>query len=392
LRIAHNRVFGYYIEVTSANLHLVPEDYQRRQSISNGERFITPELKEYESRIVGAQERIAALEEGLFRDACAQVAAHGARIRALAAAVAQIDLAASHAEIAAVSNYCRPAVEDSDIIDIRDGRHPVVEHVLPAGSFVPNDCCMSAEQQITILTGPNMAGKSTYLRQVALSVLLAQIGSFVPAAAARIGVADRIFTRVGAQDDLAAGNSTFMVEMVETAQILHHATPRSLVVLDEVGRGTSTYDGMAIARAILEYLHNQRTVAARTLFATHYHELTALAGPLPRVTNACVAVIEQGDEVVFLHRIVPGGADRSYGIHVAQLAGLPRAVVRRATEILADLERPASSPDSPRSRRRRDPDDRQLSLFPPPSPLIDDLAALDIDALSPLEALTKLYE
>ncbi|MGD9892042.1 MAG: DNA mismatch repair protein MutS, partial [Dehalococcoidia bacterium] len=290
LRIAHNRVFGYYIEVTTANLHLVPDHYQRRQSVSSGERFFTPELKEYESRIVGAQERIGAIEAGLFRDVCAQVAAHGQRIRTLAAALGQIDLAASHAEVAALNGYARPQVDGSVVIDITDGRHPVVEQMLPAGSFVPNDCYLSDQSQITVLTGPNMAGKSTYLRQVALTVLLAQTGSYVPAARARIGVTDRVFTRVGAQDDLAAGNSTFMVEMVETAQILHHATPRSLVILDEVGRGTSTYDGLAIARAIVEYLHNQRAVAARTLFATHYPELTNLAAALPRVTNACVAV------------------------------------------------------------------------------------------------------
>jgi DNA mismatch repair protein MutS len=267
----------------------------------------------------------------------------------------------------------------------------VVEQMLPAGSFVPNDCLLSDESQIVVLTGPNMAGKSTYLRQVALVVLLAQTGSYVPAARAQIGVTDRVFTRVGAQDDLAAGNSTFMVEMVETAQILHHATPRSLVILDEVGRGTSTYDGLAIARAIVEYLHNQRAVAARTLFATHYHELTNLAASLPRVTNACVAVVEQDDTVVFLRRIVPGSADRSYGIHVAQLAGLPRAVTQRASEILVELEQPRAD-GTRRMSSWRAPDARQLSLFAAPSPLVEELAALDIDALTPLEAMTRLYE
>jgi DNA mismatch repair protein MutS len=391
LRIAHNRVFGFYIEVTTANLHLVPDDYQRRQSVSSGERFFTPELKEYESRIVGAQERIGAIEEGLFRDVCAQVAAHGQRIRSLAAALGRIDLAASHAEVAALNGYVRPQVDTALVIDITDGRHPVVEQMLPAGSFVPNDCYLSDQAQITVLTGPNMAGKSTYLRQVALIVLLAQSGSYVPAARAQIGVTDRVFTRVGAQDDLAAGNSTFMVEMVETAQILHHATPRSLVILDEVGRGTSTYDGLAIARAIVEYLHNQRAVAARTLFATHYHELTNLAASLPRVTNACVAVVEQDDTVVFLRRIVPGSADRSYGIHVAQLAGLPRAVTQRAAEILVELEQPRTD-GARRTGSRRAPDARQLSLFAAPSPLVEELAALDIDALTPLEAMTRLYE
>ena len=391
LRVTYNRVFGYAIEVTNANLPLVPDDYQRRQTLSGGERFITAELKELESRVLGAQERISALEAGLFRDLCARVATHGPRIRALATALAEIDLSACHAETAAVRGYCQPLVDDGDIIDIKDGRHPVVEHVLASGEFVANDTVISAEAQITVLTGPNMAGKSTYLRQVALIVLMAQTGCFVPATSARIGLVDRIFTRVGAHDDLAAGNSTFMVEMVETAQILHHATPRSLVVLDEVGRGTSTYDGLAIARAVVEYLHNQRAAAARTLFATHYHELTALAATLPRVRNASVAVIEQDGEVVFLHRIVSGGADRSYGVHVARLAGLPRAVVQRAGEILLELESGSEARSAARGRRRA-PDPRQLGLFLPAAALLDQLAALDVDALSPLEALTRLYE
>jgi DNA mismatch repair protein MutS len=390
LKVGYNKVFGYYLEVPNAHAALVPERYQRRQTLAGAERYVTPELKEYEGRVLGAEERIAALEADLFRQVCAGVAARAAPIRALAAALAELDVSAALAELAVERNYCRPEVDAGDRISIRAGRHPVVEVALPPGAFVPNDTELSAEEQILILTGPNMAGKSTYLRQVALIVLLAQAGSYVPAASARIGVVDRIFTRIGAHDDLAAGRSTFMVEMVETAHILLHATPRSLVILDEVGRGTSTYDGLSIARAVVEYLHSRREVAARTLFATHYHELTALAAALPRVRNANVAVAEQDGEVVFLHRIVPGGADRSYGIHVAQLAGLPRPVVARATELLRELE--ARSRNGTRLPRRRGPPAAQLPLFAARDPLRDELAALDVDAMTPLEALTLLYE
>lgn len=392
LRVTFNRVFGYAIEVSNANLHLVPEEYQRRQTLAGGERFVTAELKEYESRVVGAQERAAALEESLFRDVCAQVTAHQTAIRALASALAVIDLAAANAEAAATLGYCRPVVDDGDVIDIKEGRHPVVEQALPSGAFVPNDSYLSNDARITILTGPNMAGKSTWLRQTALIVLLAQAGFFVPARSARVGVVDRLFTRVGAQDDLAAGQSTFMVEMVETAHILHNATPRSFVILDEVGRGTSTWDGLAIARAVVEHLHSNRSVAAKTLFATHYHELTALAGTLPHVRNASVAVTEQDGEVVFLRQIIAGGADRSYGIHVARLAGLPQAVTRRAAEILAELETAGAKQD--RSRRNGSSTNTlQLSLFTlAASPIVDDLVEMDIDGLSPLEALTRLYE
>jgi DNA mismatch repair protein MutS len=392
LKVGYNKVFGYYIEVSNAHQALVPADYQRRQTLTGAERYVTPDLKEYESRLLGAAERTAALEADLFRRVCAQAAAHAPCVRAVAAALAEIDVAAALADLAVERGYCRPMVDEGDRISIRAGRHPVVEQVLPPGAFVPNDADLSAEEQIVILTGPNMAGKSTYLRQVALIVLLAQAGCYVPAAAAHIGVADRIFTRIGAHDDLAAGTSTFMVEMVETAHILHHATPRSLVILDEVGRGTSTYDGLSIARAVVEHLHNRREGAARTLFATHYHELTALAGALPRVRNATVAVTEQDGEVVFLHRIVPGGADRSYGIHVAQLAGLPRAVVSRANELLAELESRRDGAARPGAGRRRGPSPAQLPLFGLPDPLVEELAALDVDSLSPLEALTKLYD
>ncbi len=391
LKVGYNRVFGYYIEVSRANLSLVPDDYQRRQTLVGGERFVTEQLKEYESRILTARERIGELESGIFRQVCAQVAAEGKRLLVLADAIAGIDVRLALAEAASRYGYCRPEVmADGDIV-IRDGRHPVVERTLPAGAFVPNDVHLSAEEsQIIVLTGPNMAGKSTYLRQVALTVLMAQIGSFVPAGSAQIGLVDRIFTRIGAQEDIASGQSTFMVEMLETANILHNATPRSLVILDEIGRGTSTYDGMAIARAVVEYLHNHSDRAAKTLFATHYHELVALARILPRVKNYNVAVTEEGGSVVFLHRIVPGGADRSYGIHVAELAGLPKPVVKRARDVLTALES-SSDGRGPRSINRRS-EAEQLPLLAPPSPLMTELAALEIDGMTPLEAMTKLYE
>ncbi|MDP3767763.1 MAG: DNA mismatch repair protein MutS, partial [Dehalococcoidia bacterium] len=326
LRVGYNRVFGYYIEVSNANRSLVPDDYDRRQTLVNAERFVTPQLKEHETRILTAHDRIAEIESQVFRQVCAQVAEASAQVLALAAAVAELDVAVALAEAAARYGYVRPELHDGDEIDIRDGRHPVVERTLAeatptaaSGAFVPNDTRLAREEaQIVVLTGPNMAGKSTYLRQVALIALMAQVGSFVPAASARLGLVDRIFTRVGAQDDLASGQSTFLVEMLETANILHNATPRSFVILDEIGRGTSTYDGMAIARAVVEYLHNRSEVAAKTLFATHYHELIDLARQLPRVRNENVAVVEEDGRVVFLHKIVPGGADRSYGIHVAE--------------------------------------------------------------------------
>ncbi|MGA2286005.1 MAG: DNA mismatch repair protein MutS [Dehalococcoidia bacterium] len=390
LKIGYNRVFGYYIEVSRANLALVPNDYQRRQTLVNGERFVTEQLKEYESRILNARERIGELEAAMFRQVCAQVAGEGKRLLALAAAVAAIDVHLALAEAAARYGYCRPELSDGDEIAVRDGRHPSVERAL-VGAFVPNDVHLSNDgAQIILLTGPNMAGKSTYLRQVALIVLMAQIGSFVPADSARIGIVDRIFTRVGAQEDIASGQSTFMVEMLETANILHNATPRSLVILDEIGRGTSTYDGMAIARAVVEYLHNRSERAAKTLFATHYHELVALAQTLPKVKNYNVAVTEEGGKIVFLHRIVPGGADRSYGIHVAELAGLPKAVVQRAHDVLAALESQANGRRP--SARSRQAAAEQLPLLASPSPLLEELARLDVDAMTPLEAITKLYD
>ncbi len=398
LKVGYNQVFGYYLEVSSPNLRLVPSDYIRKQTLVNGERFYTPELKEYEGRILHAQERLEELEAQLFRELCQRVAQHADSLRAAAAAVAQTDVFTGLAEAASRYDYVRPVLDQGDTLAIIAGRHPVVERAL-ADPFVPNDCCLSnREAQVVVLTGPNMAGKSTYLRQVALIVLMAQIGSFVPAQAARVGLVDRIFTRVGAQDDLAAGQSTFMVEMLETANILNHATPRSLLILDEIGRGTSTYDGLAIARAVLEFIHSHPRLGAKTLFATHYQELTALAQVLPRVRNFNLAVTEEGGRVVFLRQIVPGGADKSYGIHVAQLAGLPRPVVRRAQEVLAELEGTAAREGIPPTRARAarqaagEALAAQLPLLAEPSPVEQALAQLDLDGLTPLEALTALYE
>ncbi len=389
LKVGYNKVFGYYIEVTTANAGLVPADYIRKQTLVNAERYITPDLKEYESLVLNAEERILELEGQIFRGVLAQIAAAAPRLLAIAAAVADLDVAAALAEVAEVNRYIRPRLADDGIIDIKAGRHPVVEKFLTGEPFTPNDAYLSPEQAIIILTGPNMAGKSTALRQVALIVLLAQIGAFVPAESAHIGLVDRIFTRIGASDEIARGQSTFMVEMVEAANILHHATSRSLLILDEIGRGTSTYDGLAIAWAVVEYIHNHPGLRAKTLFATHYHELTDLAERLPHVVNFNVAVAEQGETVVFLHKIAPGAADRSYGVHVAQLAGLPKPVIARAQEILADLE--ASGAAGPR-RSVLPATLHQLPLFSAEDPVIAELRALDVNSLSPLAALNKLYE
>jgi DNA mismatch repair protein MutS len=391
LKVGYNRVFGYYIEVTQANSALVPSDYIRKQTLVNAERYITPELKEYESLVLNAEERVLELEGQLYRQVLAQVAASAAQLLRTAARIAELDVFSGLAEVAEANKYVRPALAEDGVIDIRGGRHPVVERMLTGGvPFTPNDAHLSPEQAIVVLTGPNMAGKSTWIRQVAMIVLMAQIGSFVPADSARIGLVDRIFTRIGASDEIARGQSTFMVEMVETANILHHATSRSLLILDEIGRGTSTYDGLAIAWAVVEYIHNHPGLRAKTLFATHYHELTDLAERLPHVVNFNVAVAEQGDTVAFLHKIVPGAADRSYGVHVAQLAGLPRPVVTRAQEILADLE--ASGAAGPRRSSLGQPVLFQLPLFSAEDPVIAELKVLDVNALSPLAALNKLYE
>ncbi len=390
LKVGYNKVFGYYLEVTNPHLQRVPEEYVRRQTLTGAERFYTPELKEHENRVLNARERLEELETALYRHACRQLAGMSEQIAQTAHAIAVVDVLASLADVASRSSYVRPSIDDGDVIDVRDGRHPVVERLQGAGTFVPNDLLLScSDQQLIVLTGPNMAGKSTYLRQAALIVLMAQVGSFVPAKSAHIGVVDRIFTRVGLQDDLTAGQSTFMVEMLETAAILHQATPRSLVVLDEIGRGTSTYDGISIAQAVAEDIHNAPRLGCRTLFATHYHELTELASRLPRVRNFNVAVVEQGDGVAFLHRIVPGGADRSYGVHVAQLAGLPSPVVQRAWELLASHEQASAA--RPRSARAGG---QQMPLFSEAAPdrALEALEALDLDGLTPLEALNKLFE
>jgi DNA mismatch repair protein MutS len=409
LRVGYNKVFGYYLELSQSALRLPPTPelralangrpietvqdalesclgYARRQTLVGAERYATQELKEKEELVLEAQERIAELEGRLFRELCSRVADEREALLATASALARLDVFLALADVAAANRYVRPRITEDGTIEIVAGRHPVVELGPLESGFVPNDTRLSTQaEQILIVTGPNMAGKSTYLRQVGLIVLMAQIGSFVPADQATIGLVDRVFTRVGAQDDIATGQSTFMVEMAETAAILNHATGRSLLILDEIGRGTSTFDGMAIARAIVEHVHDHPRLGCRTLFATHYHELTELARTLPRVRNARVDVLEEGDRVVFLHRVVPGGADRSYGVHVASLAGIPSSVVQRARELLRDLER------RPRRSARAEPSARGL-FDPPRDPLLDELAALDPDALTPLQALNRLYD
>ena len=385
LKVGYNKVFGYYIEVSHANTTKLPDDYVRKQTLTGGERYITPELKEKEAVVLSAQERIAARELELLHELGNRVAASAPAVRATAQAIGTIDALASLAAAAAEHAWHRPAVNAGLHLSIKGGRHPLVEAGLPAGAFVGNDLELDpASSQIVILTGPNMAGKSTYLRQAAIIVLLAQCGSFVPAGHAVIGLADRVFTRVGAHDDISAGMSTFMVEMTETAYILNHATRSSLVIFDEVGRGTSTYDGVSIAQAVVEYLHDSLRLGCRTLFATHYHELTALAERLPRVRNQRVEVLEEGDTVRFLHRVVEGGADRSYGIHVAAVAGLPSGVIARARDVLQDLER----------QRPLEPPDVQLGLpiEMAPDPIRKEIEQIDPSALSPLEALQKLYD
>ena len=401
LKVGYNKVFGYYIEVSKSKLSQVPDEYMRRQTLVGGERFITPEMKEYESLILNAQDRIDELESALFRQVCQQVGEAAPSIGETARAVAQVDVFCSLADVAASFGYVRPELNEDGVLEIKQGRHPVVERSIPAGSFVPNDALLSnADQQLIILTGPNMSGKSTYIRQVAVITLMAQIGSFVPAESAIIGVVDRIFTRVGLQDDLAVGQSTFMVEMLETAMILNHATSRSLVILDEIGRGTSTYDGLAIARAVAEFIHSHPRLGCKTLFATHYHELTQLSEVLPRARNYNVAVSEDHGDIVLLRRIVPGGADKSYGVHVARLAGLPGAVVNRASEVLSELENGAMVYEKTSGAGRRSGSDRggkappphQLLLMATKPAAIKSLLALDVASMTPLEAINKLYE
>ena len=409
LKVKFNSIFGYYIEISKANLHLSPADYERKQTLVNAERFTTPELKEYESKILDAQEKIVEIERRLFAELRSAIAAEAKRIRQTALALAEVDVLGCLAHIAALRNYCRPQFEqkpdqaakaknanDNDL-EIVEGRHPVIElQELAAGSerFVPNDLFLNnSTHNIVVLTGPNMGGKSTYLRQAALIVIMAQMGSFVPARAVRLGIVDRVFTRIGASDNLARGRSTFMVEMTETAAILHTATARSLILLDEVGRGTSTYDGLAIAWAAVEYLHAH--VRAKTLFATHYFELTELAEQLSGVKNYHVSVKETGGSVVFLRRVEPGAADRSYGIEVAKLAGLPNEVVIRAREVLAEhesSERRLSSHLTPGSSTEPERP-TQLTIFTPLSQLVlEKLREVDLNRLTPLEALNLLAE
>jgi DNA mismatch repair protein MutS len=399
LKVRYNKVFGYFIEVTSPNLKLVPPDYVRRQTTVGGERFVTEELKQFEEKVLGADERRLALEARLYEELRLLACAELPKLRNAATALAELDVLLSFALVASEHRYVRPLLDDSDVLEIEEGRHAVVERMLTGGAFVPNDLRLDREScQLLILTGPNMAGKSTVLRQLALTVLLAQAGSFVPARRARIGRCDRIFTRVGASDNLSRGQSTFMVEMTETAQILAQATPRSLVILDEIGRGTSTFDGLSIAWAVAEQLHDQ--VGARTVFATHYHELTDLSRDRPRVRNASMLVREVGGKVVFLRKLIEGGTSRSYGIEVARLAGLPAVVVERAKEILANLESgeldETGRPLFARAKRAtgRAGAAPQLALFQPPagSALERELAAVDLSALTPLQALNLLAE
>ncbi len=388
LKIRYNQVFGYYIEITKANLARVPADYMRKQTLVNAERFMTAELKELEERVTGAEAKLLACEQEIFLQLRSRLAKEASRLEAMAAVLSLIDVLAALADTAALHRYTKPTVTEGSAITIRDGRHPVVEGLCTDSGFVPNDTVLDLEtNRLLIITGPNMAGKSTYLRQVALIVLMAQIGSFVPAAEAHIGLVDRIFTRVGASDNLAGGQSTFMVEMVETANILQNATPRSLILLDEIGRGTSTYDGLSIAWAIAEHIHDRARLGARTLFATHYHEMTQLEQQRAGIKNYRVAVQESGGDVVFLRKIVAGKADRSYGIHVAKLAGLPIDVIRRAQAVLSQLEQPET---------RSDLIQEQLPLtsepLPHPHPIIEEVKQIDLFSMTPLDALNRLAE
>lgn len=386
LKVGYNRVFGYSLEVTRANAAAVPADYIRKQTLVNAERYITPELKEYEALVLNAEERQLEVEARLFGEVCAQASQDAPRLLATARVLGRLDVLAALADVASREQYVCPELTEDVGLEIRDGRHPVVERHLRGERFVPNDTVFAPGERIQLITGPNMSGKSTTLRQVALIVLMAQIGSFVPARQARIGLVDRIFTRIGAQDEIHAGRSTFMVEMVETARLLAGSTPRSLLILDEVGRGTSTYDGLAIARAVIEYIHNHPRLGCKTLFATHYHELIQLEGLLPGVRNYNVTAAESGDGIVFLHKVAPGGSDRSYGIHVAKLAGIPAPVVHRATELLAELEAQNGVERHP----------VQIELFASQGsadhPALAKLRGLRVDELTPLEALTLLYE
>lgn len=394
LKVGYNKVFGYYIEVTRTNLSQVPDDYIRKQTTANAERFYTPELKEKEAAILSANDRSTAMEYELFTQITATISEKARDLQETAQLIGLLDVITNLADIAVTNNYVRPEINDSCNILIRDGRHPVVEFSVPGG-FVPNDINMNCDSdQFLLITGPNMAGKSTYMRQISLIVIMAQMGSFVPASYASIGIVDRVFTRVGAFDDLASGQSTFMVEMVELANILNNATPKSLILLDEIGRGTSTFDGYSIARAVVEYIHNRGRVGVRSLFATHYHQLTSLEGSLKRVKNYHIAVKEEGHDLIFLRKIVPGATDKSYGIHVARLAGVPLKVTQRAKDVLKEVESGSIGSKARQSARYT-----QMMLFDPgnsdssaPDAVLETLKSLDIDKMTPLEALNTIYE
>ena len=404
LRIKFNKVFGYYLEVTNSYKDLVPEDYIRKQTLTNAERYITPELKELEDTILGAEEKLTALEYELFTDIRDRIAAQVLRIQRTAKAVARLDVFTALAYVADKNHYVRPKINRQGQIRIQNGRHPVVEQMLPENLFVANDTCLdNGSNRISIITGPNMAGKSTYMRQVALITLMAQIGSFVPADSANIGICDRIFTRVGASDDLASGQSTFMVEMTEVANILRNATKNSLLILDEIGRGTSTFDGLSIAWAVVEYISNTKTLGAKTLFATHYHELTELEGTIHGVNNYCIAVKEMGDDIVFLRKIIKGGADRSYGIQVAKLAGIPEAVILRAKELAQELsdaditvrsrEIAQAKPPKKKAAKLDEVELKQMTLFDTvkDDDILKELQEMDLSAMTPIDALNTLY-
>ena len=391
LKVSYNRVFGYYIEVSKSFASQVPQHYIRKQTLANCERYITPELKELEEQVLSAKERLTALEYQLFTQLREQLASQAARIQTTAAAVAAADALCSLATVAAQNNYCRPEMTLGNQLQITDGRHPVVEQMQKDVLFVPNDTHLGDKKhQVSIITGPNMAGKSTYMRQVALIVLMAQMGSFVPARKATLGIVDRVFTRIGASDDLASGQSTFMVEMSEVASILKHATPRSLLILDEIGRGTSTYDGMSIARAVLEYVASPKKLGAKTLFATHYHELSSIENELPNVKNYNIAVKKRGDQMIFLRKIVPGATDDSYGIEVAKLAGIPNTVITRAREILQELE---SADSKPVKAAVPTQEEDQVSMLDLRSQQIAAaLESLNVETLTPIEAMNELYK
>ena len=394
LKVGYNKVFGYYLEVTKSNLALVPDRYIRKQTLTGGERYITEELKELESKVLGAEEKVVGLEYQAFVQIREQIKSQIQRVQKSALAISKLDVLCSFAQVAEDLNYCKPEVDRSGIIDIKEGRHPVIEKMLPAGSFVANDTYMDKESnRLSIITGPNMAGKSTYMRQVALITLMAQIGSFVPATSAHIGVVDKIFTRVGASDDLSMGQSTFMVEMMEVANILKEATSNSLVVLDEIGRGTSTYDGLSIAWAVAEYIEDKEKCGAKTLFATHYHELTGLENTLEGVKNYSIAVKEKGEDIIFLRKIVEGGTDESYGVHVARLAGVPKMVTQRANEILKQIERKNVLTNKTVEKENKKQVSGQLDMFNfKLAEIAHELDKVSIDELTPIDALNTLVK